>query len=435
MLNSRNRRSHSRVLLGSLSAVMIVGVAANGAIAATPAPKPATGTNNASCAPQPGVTPTTINFGFISPRTGAAASNFVAGQEAAALRFAQENAKGGVNGRKIIMKAYDDGSNASTQVAVAQQAVQADNNFALGSDTSTVSMYPFLKDANIPIFGFTNQAFQTDRNAMSPVGVPSPPGIGSLLILQKLKALGVTKIAVINHATAGAAASGNTQSGQVTAGLIPGLTQSLRIADEPQGTHDATSTALRIKNSGTDGASVIGFTDGAVSISQALKQQGVNLKAVYYGSITDPAVLNTTNGALDGAWGNNNGTVPLSLSSIPAVRTYVNGMKAAGQNAYAAFGTVGYLDADLFIQGLKMVGKCPTRQGLIDAVRSIKDFKGAGLLPEKIDFTPGLTPNGNPPSCIWFVQVSGKTTVPDKAPTCGATYVDLTGKVVYQGHN
>ncbi len=423
------RRSSAAVAVGA-SASMLFAVMANSAIA-VPAPAPAKVVSNASCPATPGVTPTTINLGWIGPKTGAAAANYMGSSEAAQLRIDQENAKGGVNGRKLIMKVYDDQSNGSSQISAMQKALQSDNVFALTAQTNTTSMYPTLKDQGIPVTGFSNPAFGTDRNAFGETGATtsSNPALASTGVLEKLKQMGVTKIANINHVSTGASASGNA-----TAGLIPfvgGLTQVLRIADEPQGTHDATSTALRIKNSGADGAVIVGFIDGAISIMNALKQQGVTLKGVSIVGLSDPAVLKTTNGALEGALGTTYGSVPVGVN-VRAVKTFAAGMKAAGLNPYSSGAPMGFLGADLLIKGLKVAGKCPTRESFISNLRNVTNYDGAGLVPQKISFRgPGLMPNGNPATCGWYLIAKGTDLVPDSKPTCGAKYIDTsTGKVV-----
>lgn len=424
------RGARSTLILGGVSAAMIFSVTANGASAA-PKPAPAKA-NNAACPATPGVTPTTVNYGYISSRTGPAATTFVGAEEAARLRIAQENAKGGVNGRKIVMKGYDDQTNPSSQVSVVQQAIGQDM-FGVSTATSTVSGYPTLKDQGIPVTGFNAQAFGQDRNAFGVTGPTLPPNIGGLGILQKLQKLGVTKIANVNHASAGATASGNATSAAIK--LIPGLTESLRIADEPFGAHDATSTALRIKNTGSDGVIFVGFVEGGISLAQALSQQGVKLKGMTVTGLSDPAQLKSTGTALDGAIGQGAGTVPVGINN-PAVRTYANGMKAAGLNPYNTYAPIGYLGADLFIRGLKEAGPCPTRAKFIDNLRKVTNYNGGGLVPDRVKFTPGLTPNGDPISCGWYLTAKGNQLIPDEKPTCGATYVDTaTGKVVFQGHN
>jgi len=419
----------SAFVVSGLAAAMVVSVAATGANAA-PTPKPVltNAQKNAACAPTDGVTATTVSLGWIGPKTGAASANYIGSSQAAQLRVDQENAKGGVNGRKLLFKVYDDQSSPTAQVTAAQQAIQSDKVFGLTAQTSTVSMYPTLKEAGIPVTGFSNQAFNSDRNAFAPTGAPAVPGIGSLLIIQKLQSMGVAKVANINHASAGASASGNTTSGLLK--LVPGIAESLRIADEPQSTHDATSTALRIKSSGSDGAIVVGYIEGGVSIAQALLQQGVKLKGMNIVGLSDPAVLKTTGAALDGALGTNYGTVPVGVNR-PAVRTFANGMKAAGLNPYSSAAPQGYLGSDLLIRGLKEAGQCPTRALFIDKLRNVSGYDGGGLVPEKISFKPGSTPNGNMAACTWFMVAKGDQLVPDAKPTCGAKYVNTsTGAVV-----
>jgi len=431
-ISSKKSRTTALVVSG-LATAMVVSVAATGANAAPkPTPKPALSVaqKNAACAPTDGVTATSVSLGWIGPKTGAASANYIGSSQAAQLRIDQQNAKGGVNGRKLTMKVFDDQSSPTSQVTVAQQAIQSDKVFGLTAQTSTVSMYPTLKEAGIPVTGFSNQAFNSDRNAFGATGAPAVPGVGSLLVIQKLKDMGVTAVANINHASAGATASGNTTSGLLK--LVPGITESLRIADEPMSTHDATSTALRIKSTGSNGAIIVGYIEGGVSIAQALLQQGVKLKGMSIVGLSDPAVLKTTGAALDGALGTNYGTVPVGVNRA-AVRTFSNGMRAAGLNPYSSAAPQGYLGADLLIRGLQEAGQCPTRALFIDKLRNVDKYNGGGLVPENISFRPGTTPNGNMPACTWFMIAKGDQLIPDANPTCGAKYVNTTTGAVVQG--
>ncbi|MDO8733194.1 MAG: ABC transporter substrate-binding protein [Actinomycetota bacterium] len=430
--NNRARRTSVALAAGASASLLLTLIATSAG--AAPTTPPGLVKNNASCPATPGVTPTSVTLGWIGPKTGAAAANYIGSSEGARLRIDQENAKGGVNGRKLTINVYDDQSNGSSQITAAQKAIQSDNVFGLTAQTNITSMYATLKDQGIPVTGFSNPAFGTDRNAFGSTGATtsSNPAIASTGVLEKLKQLGVTKVANINHVSTGASASGNA-----TAGLIPfvgGLTQVLRIADEPQGTHDATSTALRIKTSGADGAIIVGFIDGGISIMQALKQQGVTLKGVSIVGLSDPAVLKTANGALEGVLGTTYGSVPVGVN-FRSVKTFASGMKAAGLNPYSSGAPMGYLGADLLIKGLKVAGKCPTRESFISNLRNVTNYDGAGLVPEKVSFKgPGLMPNGNPANCGWYLTAKGTDLVADAKPTCGSKYIDTTtGKVVYGG--
>ena len=431
VLSTRHMRRSTVFAVGA-SASMLVALAANSATAA-PTPAPSAASGNSSCPAAPGVTPTSVSVGWIGSKTGPAATTFIGASEGAQLRFDQENAKGGVNGRKIKLTVYDDATNPSTQVSVAQKAI-GDNMFGLTTTTSTVSMYPTLKDANIPVTGFSNPAFGTDRNAFGDSGATtgSNPALASTGLLEKMKAMGATKIAIINHASASAAATQNALANIVP--FVPGLSMVLRIADSPMGAHDATSEALRIKQAGADGVSYSGFIDGGISLAQALKQQGVTLKSLNIVGLSDPAVLKTSGGALEGALGTTYGTLPVGVN-VRSVKTFANAMKAAGLNPDAPAAPLGYVGADLFIKGLKVAGKCPTRQSFIDNLRKVTSYDGAGMLPAKVSFVPkGMMPNGNPITCGWYSIAKGTELIPDAKATCGGKYIDTTtGKVVFQG--
>lgn len=425
-------RTSTLALAAGASAALLLSAMANSASAApTPVPTKAA-SSNASCPETAGVTPASVNLGWIGSKSGAASTTYIGASEAAQLRIDQENAKGGVNGRKLTFKVYDDATNPSTQISQAQKAI-GDNVFGLIALTSTVSMYPTLKDAGIPVTGFSNPAFGTDRNAFSVVGAStsSNPALANTGILEKLRQMGGTKIAIINHVSAGASAAANGQAALMP--FIPGMSMVLRIADSPQGTHDATSEALRIKNSGADSVAYTGFIDGGISISQALKQQGVTLKALSIGGLSDPALLKTAGGALEGSLGTTYGALPVGVN-VRAMKTFASAMKAAGLNPYSPAAPLGYLGADLMIKGLKVAGKCPTRQSFIDSLRKVTNYDGAGMIPQKVSFLPGIMPNGNPATCQWFSIAKGTDLIPDAKATCGIKIIDTsTGKVVLGG--
>ncbi|MDO9484675.1 MAG: ABC transporter substrate-binding protein [Actinomycetota bacterium] len=427
MLTNPHARRRTALAVGA-SASLLLGFTASSSIAA-PTPAPSKATSNAACPATPGITPTTVTLGWIGSKTGPAATTYIGSSEAAQLRVDQENAKGGVNGRKITLKIYDDQTNPSSQISQAQKAM-GDNVFGLTAHTSTVSMYPTLKEAGIPVTGFNNPAFGTDRNAFGVAGATtaSVPSIASTGLLEKMKSMGATKLAIINHASAGASAGANGQAALIP--FVPGLSLALRIADSPQGAHDATSEALRIKNSGADGVAYTGFVDGGISLAQALKQQGVTLKSLTISGLSDPAVLKTAGGALDGALGTTFGALPIGVN-VRSVKTFAAAMKAAGLNPYAPAAPLGYVGADLLIKGLKVAGKCPTRASFIDNLRKVTNYDGAGMIAQKVSFQPGIMPNGNPATCGWYSIAKGTDLIPEAKESCGGRYIDTTtGKVI-----
>jgi len=416
-------RGRTAVLVGGIAATMAVGLSATAAIAApTPAPSKAV-----ACPSTPGVTPTAINVGIITPTSGPAVSSFTGFVEGAKLRIAQQNAKGGVNGRKINVTVYDDKADGSTQSSVANKAIQQDNQFGIVEASTVDTMMPLFKSQNVPVVGLTNlPAHGTDRNVFGATGAFAP-AYSNTQQAARLKAGGATKIAVVNHNSPAAQAGG---AGMVTALPLEGLSLGVRISDAPIGTFDATSVALRIKNSGADGEYSILTSDGGIAVANALKQQGVPMKAMMLAGFSDPKVIAQAPAALEGAIGSTFGTVPQGVQGRPGLRTYVNGMKAAGLNPDTVGGPIGFVSADTFVKGLTLAGKCPTRAGFVDNLRKQTKVDGAGLLPEPISYTPGVTPNGDPARCSWYLVVKDGKFVPDAKATCGKLIETATGKVI-----
>jgi len=414
------------VLVGGLGISVMLALG-TGMASAAPKPSPKVTTAPINCPAEEGVTPTSITLGFFSPKTGPAAANFAGGEEAAKLRIAQENAKGGIFGRKIQMIGYDDMASAATQVTVANKAMTNDHVFGIVMTSANDAAFPTFKAANLPVTGFNVLAMATDKNTFSVTG-PSAPGVIATHVFERLKATGASKIALIAHNTPGAA-TGMTNTSKANQ-VINAMTQSLLIIDEPQGAHDATSTALRVKQSGADAAYMSMYVDGVVSIAQALSQQGVPLKGVVGAGVIDPAVIAKVAGPLEGMIGTTYGTIPVGVPGHPAMRTFVNGMKAAGLNPYSATPPIAYAAADLMIEGLKRAGKCLTRASFVDNLRKVTSFDAHGLIPQKVSFQPGVTPMGSPNNCSWYIQIKNGVPVPDKAPTCGKLVNTTTMAVV-----
>jgi len=103
----------------------------------------------AASARTPGVTAKTITIGGTFPLTGPAALYGVI-PKAEAAYFKYVNSKGGVHGRKIIFKYYDDGYNPANTVPLTKKLVEQDHVFA---DYGSLGTAP-----NLAIRGYLNKA-------------------------------------------------------------------------------------------------------------------------------------------------------------------------------------------------------------------------------------------------------------------------------------
>jgi len=106
----------------------------------------------ASSAATPGVTKRTITIGGTFPLTGPAAL-YGAIPKAEFAYFSYVNAHGGVNGRQIVFKYYDDGYNPANTVPLTKKLVESDHVFAVyGSlgTAPTLSTRDYLNKAGVP---------------------------------------------------------------------------------------------------------------------------------------------------------------------------------------------------------------------------------------------------------------------------------------------
>ena len=131
----------------------------------------------AQSASTPGVTAKDITLGYISSETGVAASASEGSANGCKARIGAENAKGGVNGRKIKLEAIDDQS--ANNLNNAKDLVQNRNAFIVINDSPFAgSSYRFLNDAGVPRSVAASTAPTTSRRGTrtsSPRTATAPP--------------------------------------------------------------------------------------------------------------------------------------------------------------------------------------------------------------------------------------------------------------------
>ncbi len=398
------------VAAGVACALSLVGCASS----ATTTGSSASPTPSRTCGPLVGVTDSTITLGVVFPKTGPAAEIFENFDNAAQLRINEINAKGGINSRRVVLNTYDDRNDAKAQSLVAQQAVK-DGVFGLLAASQQQSMYAALKQANIPVAGIPNlPPYATDLNVFGVSGAYST-GYTTTAAAQRLRKIKAKQIATVSLKSPGALSSAR---GFVATLSSQALSQALPIQTLDAVNSSTFLIAQKIKKSEADAVNVISLVETGVSLARSLKSQGARKTTVLINGLIDPKTINNANGSLDGAVAAADGFVPLQLNT-PEVKRYVAGMAQAGLNPYSNFAPLGYIAADLMIEGLTSAGQCPTRQDFIRIQRGVTDYAGGNLLPGRISFAPGVTPDGDPARCMWFATVRGNSILPDTGPTCG----------------
>ncbi|MDQ2821153.1 MAG: ABC transporter substrate-binding protein [Pseudomonadota bacterium] len=148
----------------------------------------------------PGVTPTTIVLGQSAALSGPSKHLGTEMRDGAMAYFDHINSKGGVNGRKIVLKSLDDGYEPERAAANTKELLGGEQVFALfgyvGTPTSNASLPMVTKD-NVPFFAPLTgaQSLRSPFNAnIFNIRAGYVPEMEK--IVENLEGMGVKKIAV-----------------------------------------------------------------------------------------------------------------------------------------------------------------------------------------------------------------------------------------------
>jgi ABC-type branched-subunit amino acid transport system substrate-binding protein len=398
--------------LRALTGLVIAGVATAGLVA--------TGAG-AQTSTDPGVTDKTVKIGYISSQTGVASPTHKNAHKSCQARVDAQNAKGGVNGRKIEVTAIDDTSSAANLTA-AQDLVQNRKVFAVIDNSAFAFLaWRFLKDQGVPMIGggFDGSYYYNKGNEsiISGLGSGTPvPGLTYDTVTRVMKQMGATKVAAVGYG-ASPSSSESAKATETFGADAQGL-KGVYLNNTLQfGGTDVGPVVLGIKNSGADGLYLPLDSDTNFAIVQGLQQNGVKMKANILATGYSQDLLNQpiaqTIQPTDVMF---SAYRPVELGG-PAIKTFqANLKKYAGITGVPDYGGyTGYIVCDMMIKGLQAAGKTPTRQGFVDGVRGLGQYDGAGLTCAPIDVSLASFGKVTKTSCTWFVTVkNGKFNVLNK---------------------
>ncbi len=400
----------------AIAALASVGLIATGAGAAS-------GTD-------PGITNKAVKLGFIFSETGVAGSTFKNSGKACQARIDAQNAKGGVNGRKINVEIIDDASSGANLTAT-QDLVKNRNVFAVVNNSSFAFLsYRYMLDQGVPMIGGgfdgTYYGQKGNEDILSSLGNSAPfTGLSYDNTAKVMKQLGAKKTAALAYGqSASSTASAKTlQDFAVPAvGLDPVYTNT----SVDFGTSDVGPLVLGIKNSGADAVYLPMVAASNFAVVQGLAQNGVDMKAnilaTGYGQdLLDDPIASTLgpNTVLFQTY------KPVEVKDKYTKQFQADLKKYAGLTGVPDYGQyTGYITCDMAITGLERAGKTPTRRGFIDGMRKAGTYDAAGLNCATYDIS--LETYGKYPDtgCAYYLYVKdGKFVVMNKGKP-------ITGKLV-----
>ncbi len=411
-MGSRRKLSHGCSKAALRRAAAFVGLL--GLVGGSAALNPST----ASAAPAP------ITIAYITSLTGAGAPQTSDSPAAFKARLDLQNAKGGVDGHKLVPLILDD----ETSPSAVTTAVQDADSRAFGIVSQSPVFFLAAKypnQAGVPVTGtyddgpewgtqpYTNM-FASDVGSVNPA-YPVNTVIGDFLKAHGGTVLGSYGYSISPSSTRATIA--NARSFEHAGGKVGVLDTSV-----PFGGVDFTTTALIAKQHHVNAMVPSMDANSNYALAEALQQAGVQLKATLYATGYEPDAINSP------AWQTLQGAYFLSLFrpwSLPnagtvqmqaALRKYAN-FKPNQFPDYSQYQA--WAGADLMIKGLLLDGPNPTRSGVIKKLRGVTSYTANGLLPQPINYS---TIFGHDPAktCFWVLQANKKGFNPiSPNPSCG----------------
>jgi branched-chain amino acid transport system substrate-binding protein len=377
----------------------------------------------------PGVTSKTITLGVITSLTGDAASEYAHIIPAVEARIDLQNAKGGVDGRKIKLITEDDHSSPATN-ATASSALIAKGVFGVIDESPFVfGGYKVLEATGVPVTGGGYDGTEWEvpsASNMFTYGYIDPHYPANTASAAIFKELGVTKVAAFGYGTS--PSSTDSAKAAAVAFKKEGLTSCYLNTSIPFGTVAVAPIALSMKNAGCTGAYMAMDANTNFAILTAAKQAGVDMKAAVSATGYGQTLLDTSAAAASGQ------DTYFLAAGVP-VELKTKGTKAfqAALSKYAHFTGIpgftwyeGWSGAALMIKGLELAGKNPTRTAFSKNLRKVTKFTATGVLyPVTMNYFK------KPPTttCSYYTELKGTTFVPVPAsgkPTCGTNIPGTT---------
>jgi len=412
-----------RVMFGLLSLTLLVGgvvVFGGSAVAG------AQGTSGST----PGVTAHDIKVGGIVTFTSASGFSEAGVDLGAKARFEQQNAEGGVDGRKIdYIGSKDDGLNPATDLQLAQQLVESDHVFAVvpvGAPAFT-GAGNYLVQSQVPFIGWgTTPPFCDNTYGFGIFGCDVAIGSGA----QVSTATGGL-IGAVLHGTKGKTVAIISSDNEAGAASLPSSAAGLKAAGFdvvyakpalPAGAvtdYTPYADALMTANNGSPPDAIFYSLEeeqvlGMRAAMAAAGYKGIELDGVTY----DPDLLTSTSTRTeeDGEYS----LVPFEpfQSDTPAVKTMVDAFKkVAGPGVVPSeYMAYGYWMADMFIAMLKKTGHDLT-SATFQAATSDFNYQVPGGVG-RVSFPAD---HSGPSPCSALVEAKGFSFVTKVPLTCYST--------------
>ncbi|MFI4986236.1 MAG: ABC transporter substrate-binding protein [Alphaproteobacteria bacterium] len=299
------------------------------------------------------------------------------------------NDRGGINGRKIVLIAYDDAASPQEAQTAVRRLIDQDQVFMLIAGSSSGSTLPVRQVISRDKVPFVS-SYSSNVNLMSPFS----RYIFRIYANEDYQADGIIEWMMTREKIAKPAIIYNSNDYGVGGYNI--FVQRLKdkynmapVAAERYnpGDQDFTAQLLRIKGAHPDGLLIYAFAAEAGIIVRQAKEQGLDVKLFGGGATGTPLLIKAAGPASAGFI--SVFTVPEipENSKAPAVIKYKDELKSwFHPDGYppgrpSEYDMAAYAAGKVTEAALEKVGKNVTREGFIDALETLKDFATGTTFP------------------------------------------------------
>jgi len=329
----------------------------------------------------PGVTEQTILFGQSAALDGPASALGLGMRDGIAAAFKEINDAGGIKGRKLELKSYDDGYEPDRAIVATKTLIETDQAFALigqvGTPTSKAAQ-PIATEAGVPFIGsYTGAEFLRDPGLRNVVNLRASYFQETETWVKHLtEDLGVTRVAILYQDDS----FGRAGYDGVTRALTK---RNMTLAAE--GTFQRNTTAVKsallaIRAANPDAIVTVGPYKPIAEFIKLARGLGMTQPIVNISFVGAEALARELGPVGDGVVVTQ--VVPLPWdTSIPIVAQYQKALKAHNPAAKPGFISLeGYLVGRMTIMALQRLDGDITREGLLRVIEDDGSFDFEGLI-------------------------------------------------------
>jgi branched-chain amino acid transport system substrate-binding protein len=327
----------------------------------------------------PGVTPTTVVLGQSAALTGGSKQIGLEMRDGALAYFDYINSKGGVAGRKIVLKTLDDEFKAERAEKNTQELLGGEGTFALFGYVGTPAALAGLtiaEKANVPFFAPFSGAASLHGTQHNLFNVRADYVLEMDKIIENLGAIGAKKIAVLypsdEYGKAGLAAA--------ELALKKHNLTVFGTATVQRGSTDVAAAVAKMKAMQPQAVIIISAYTSSAAFIHAMRKDAISIPYFWNISSVNGQALATTLGA-EARGVMISQVIPSPWNTkIPVVKEYTRLYLGKPGREPGFVSLEGFIAAKAFVEGLERAGSDLTRPGFVKAVESMRNVDLGGYV-------------------------------------------------------